>query len=489
MLRKIIEYQIIKRSGLFDKSYYLLTYSDVRKADTDPLIHYICYGWKEGRNPSLEFNTLQYLQNNPDVQTAGVNPLWHYIKHGTKEGRKLTTTSSESIFNDYDDLSSSEIRDQYSQHFSTFPPNTEDIIIFPIVDWGFRFQRPQQLARQFAALGHRVFYLKAGEHYRKHKAPLIKKIEANLYSVHLIGGEDRIPFDLSLSDENVNDLETSFRQLVAALLIKTAIIKVDLPFWRKLALRLRDAYNWKLVYDCMDLHTGFSNSNELKVQDEEILLRESDSVLASSKYLYNFVKKYHSNPLLVPNAADFEFFHQATEPIVMDEMKDLPHPIIGYYGAISDWFDTNLIGELASDYPEWTFLLIGDTLLADLSPLAFNNNIHLLGEKPYIDIPSYLSNFDVCIIPFKKTPLTEATNPVKLFEYLSAGKPVVATRLEEISNYEAHTKLAETKSDWVRAIKESLNENITQDLLNKRYEFAKENNWKQRAVSILDYVL
>lgn len=489
MLKKIIEYLIIKNSSLFDNNYYRLNHPDVSKEYFDPLVHFICFGWKEGRNPSQKFNTLQYLKNNPDVQMAGVNPLWHYIRHGKKEGRKITTTATGSTFNDFDDLSFSTIRDQYFQHFSTFPPNAADIIIFPILDWDFRFQRPQQLAKQFASLGHRVFYLKAGEHYRENKAPLIKKIEDNLYSVHLIGGEEQVPFEKTLTNNNVKDLEDSINLLIETLLIKSAVIKVDLPFWQKLAIRLKDATGWKLVYDCMDLHAGFSTSNIYRIQDEETLLNNSDAVIASSNYLYNFVKKYHPHPLLVPNAADFEFFHQAVEPKEIEEIKDLSHPIIGYYGAISDWFDTNLIAELASDFPEWTFLLIGDTSLADLCPFANKYNIHLLGEKPYNDIPSYLSNFDVCIIPFKKSPLTEATNPVKLFEYLSAGKPVVSTNLEEISYYAEYTKLAETKSDWVKAIKESLNEYKSQVLLNKRYNFSKENTWSHRAKIILNNIL
>lgn len=87
MIREIIDYIIIKRSGYFDPAYYLLRYPDCRLADVDPLWHFVRYGWKEGRNPSPEFDTAYYLQHNPDVKAANVNPLVHYIRFGRKEGR------------------------------------------------------------------------------------------------------------------------------------------------------------------------------------------------------------------------------------------------------------------------------------------------------------------------------------------------------------------------------------------------------------------
>jgi len=87
----------IKKSGLFDEKYYLLHNPDVRVADTDPLRHYINFGWREGRNPSAQFDTKFYLKNNPDVELSGKNPLLHYIKYGQKEGRRALPSASSSI--------------------------------------------------------------------------------------------------------------------------------------------------------------------------------------------------------------------------------------------------------------------------------------------------------------------------------------------------------------------------------------------------------
>lgn len=88
------EYKTIKKSGLFDEKYYLTTNEDIRKADINPIKHYIKYGWKEGRNPSEKFDTNFYLDSYPDVRDAGVNPLVHFIKYGKKEGRKVHSLES-----------------------------------------------------------------------------------------------------------------------------------------------------------------------------------------------------------------------------------------------------------------------------------------------------------------------------------------------------------------------------------------------------------
>ncbi len=93
MLKNLRDYWTIKKSGLFDPVYYLTNYPDVRRANIDPVMHYIQYGWKEGRNPSADFITNFYINSYQDVKKAKINPLWHYIYYGNKEGR-LTNPSN-----------------------------------------------------------------------------------------------------------------------------------------------------------------------------------------------------------------------------------------------------------------------------------------------------------------------------------------------------------------------------------------------------------
>ena len=97
MLGKWKEYRTIKKSILFDPAYYLLNNPDVRDADIDPLLHFIDYGWKEGRNPSQKFNTRYYLETNLDVKQSGINPLVHYLWHGQKQGREITPDAKKAV--------------------------------------------------------------------------------------------------------------------------------------------------------------------------------------------------------------------------------------------------------------------------------------------------------------------------------------------------------------------------------------------------------
>src|SRR5207244_13576978 len=119
---------------------------------------------------------------------------------------------------------------------------------------------------------------------------------------------------------------------------------------------------------------------------------------------------------------------------------------------------TSAVGAIARARPESSVVLIGSTVGADLSPLEGVANVHLLGEQPYAALPGYLHAFDVCLIPFKQTPLTNATNPVKLFEYLTAGKPIVATDLAEIRQYSRYVRLVSSAEDWLPAVERALSD-------------------------------
>jgi glycosyltransferase involved in cell wall biosynthesis len=105
--------------------------------------------------------------------------------------------------------------------------------------------------------------------------------------------------------------------------------------------------------------------------------------------------------------------------------------------------------------------------------------VHFLGEKPYSELPKYLYWFDVCIIPFKLTPLIEATHPVKFYEYLSSGKPVVSAKLPELLPYNDLCYLADSKEDFLNKIEIGLKEDNL-ETKRKRIEFAKSNTWDDR---------
>jgi glycosyltransferase involved in cell wall biosynthesis/tRNA A-37 threonylcarbamoyl transferase component Bud32 len=289
-----------------------------------------------------------------------------------------------------------------------------------------------------------------------------------------------------LDENSKRILLDQFAFLRESLNISKAICFVDLPFWSPLVLELQKGYGWKVIFNSMDQLSGFSNVTPAMLESEDELAQNSDLILATSHLLFNEKSRLNKNCLLVPNGTDFDHFNYSPD-VLPEELKDVSKPIIGYYGALSDWLDTELIHNLASARPNWNFILIGRIESADVSQLKTMSNVFFLGEKPYEHLPGYLQHFDTCIIPFKKIPLTEATNPVKLFEFLSAGKSVVATDLDELRYYQEYVRLASSPNDWLEAVELALDDYLPAQV-EKRMQFARQNTWDERILLIEDAI-
>ena len=361
-----------------------------------------------------------------------------------------------------------------------------DIVVFPVIDWHYRFQRPQQISTQLALRGHRVLYLRT--YFSEGIKPFYKPIRNDIPVIDVQLGllsRKNIVTD-QLDEESKAILLEQFDFLRRKLNISKAICLVDLPFWGPLVLELQKLYQWKIIYHSMDQLSGFSNVSSLMLEPENEIIKKSDLILATSHLLFHEKSQRNPNCLLVPNGTEFDHFNYSPESS-LEELVGLGKPVIGYYGALSDWLDTKLIYNLASARPNWNFILIGRIESADVNQLKTMSNVFFLGEKSYELLPSYLHHFDTCIIPFKKTPLTEATNPVKLFEFLSAGKSVVATDLDELRYYQEYVRLASSISEWLEAIELALDDYLPEQVEN-RLRFARQNTWDNRILLIEDAI-
>ncbi len=367
-----------------------------------------------------------------------------------------------------------------------YPPATDryDLICFPIIDWEFRFQRPQQLMSQFARHGHRGFYLRTTFHSGGSLARL-EPIGDRLYGLQLPGPADLVIYRDELSPPVLESWLRALAEIRQQAGVEEALCLVQLPFWTPLALEARERWGWKVVYDCMDEHSGFSTNSPAMLAQEDRLIRQSDLVTTTARALYDKVTPLARRSLWLPNAGDFDHFCKNAGP---NPLEGLPHPVIGYYGAISDWFDAQTVSEAARARPNWQFVLIGRTFGADLSALGQLPNVHLLGEQPYADLPAYLHRFDVACIPFLLTPLTRATNPVKFFEYLSAGKPVVATDLPELEPYHEVFYPLRSAAEFIPQVEAALRED-SPELLQRRLELARQHTWEQRYHRLSEAIL
>jgi polysaccharide pyruvyl transferase CsaB len=351
-----------------------------------------------------------------------------------------------------------------------------DVIVLAIIDFDFRFQRPQQIAAQFARNGHRVFWISptrflaptSEEPYR------LTMLRDNLWEIHLRGRQPDIYLG-RLAPELAASMAAGIRQLCHDWAVSESAVLIQLPFWRQLALRLREETGCAVVYDCMDEWDTFPNMGEFNVSEERQLVRENDVLVVSGRTLLEKYTAAGCRPVLARNGVDFEFYNQPHAPA---GDVQAPKPVIGYFGAIADWMDLDLVRGAALARPQYSFVMVGQVFRDDIAKLDLPN-VHLLGSKPYAEIPSYLEHFDVCVIPFVLNEVTKATDPVKLYEYLARGKPVVATAMAELSECADLIYIARDAEDYVRQLDRAVAENDP-GLRERRIGYAAANTWEQR---------
>jgi glycosyltransferase involved in cell wall biosynthesis len=358
------------------------------------------------------------------------------------------------------------------------PRKSLDILIFSVIDWNYRFQRPQQLAKRMASAGHRVFYIQNS--FSGGRRMPVSGVLPNLWTVELPG-----PANFNLYRDSMNPFLASIVENItmmrSRMKIEAALCLVHFPAWTKPALKLKKLFGWQTVYDCMDYHAGFSNVAPAVVKREKELIKNSDLIFASSHVLQKQILTLNKKCILLPNAGDYDHFSRSTKKR-NKRLDRLSHPIIGYYGAISQWFDARLLASLAQRKRDWTFVLVGNTQGSFLGSLKEQPNIVFLPEQDYSKLPQILSAFDVCMLPFKRCRLTHATNPVKIYEYCAAGKPVVSSNLDELIFYQKYVRTPKTIRAWIEAIDKELSKPAGS---RSRRLFAQRNQWDHRAQAFL----
>jgi glycosyltransferase involved in cell wall biosynthesis len=189
-----------------------------------------------------------------------------------------------------------------------------------------------------------------------------------------------------------------------------------------------------VVYHCVDEFSAFAGSPAAQIRElERRLLARADVVICSSERLRRDKERLNPQAFLVQHGVDLEHFAQAFNPAtpVPAEVRHLPGPVIGFWGLIADWVDLGLVRYVADAFSGGSVVLLGASA-TDLSPLQGARNVHVLGRKPYADLPRYAKAFDLALMPFRVNELTLAANPLKVREYLAAGLPVVSTAIPEV---------------------------------------------------------
>ncbi len=324
-----------------------------------------------------------------------------------------------------------------------------------------------------------------------------KKIAHRLRRV--VGGVRKIDENLTVLAPFVipiygNEL---IRQLNAALLVMQIrralpenakpILWVYLPALVGLVGRFKEKL---VIYHCIDEHAANPSVPSRQVNEwERRLLKAADAVFASSSTLYQDKRALNPNTFYLPNVADANFFVQARDASVSTPMdlNDVSHPIAGFVGNITAYkLDINLLYTVAQSKPNWSFVLIGPVgrgdPFTDVSALQSLKNVYWLGERPYAELPRYVSAFDVCLIPFKQNDSTRGTLPMKFFEYLAAGKPVVATDLPTLSEFREAFYPVCGAEEFAGALEAALTEDVSRAAA--RIVLAQKYSWDARMIVI-----
>lgn len=203
----------------------------------------------------------------------------------------------------------------------------------------------------------------------------------------------------------------------------------------------RDAYQAPAatVYDWIDEIEVFPFDRRFLTENHERALREATLVVSVARRLHDRALAARPDALYLPNGVEYDHFAGESIPLPDDPDIDTSwlsgKPIAGYYGALAEWFDYDLLDAVARLRADWNFLLIGppcDNSLQDRGrSMLARSNIRWIGERDYRKLPGYLRLFDVAMIPFAVNDITLATSPLKLYEYFAGGKPVVATAMPE----------------------------------------------------------
>ena len=217
-------------------------------------------------------------------------------------------------------------------------------------------------------------------------------------------------------------------------------------FWtyNPMTLAVLDPRPWRyLIYHCVD---AIHKQPDMPAADinhwENKLCRAADAVFVTSPRLLEDLRPLNPLTFFYPNVADVAHFAQAMDPhlSVPPDLAVLPAPRIGFVGAVSAYkLNLTLLALLARRHPEWCFVMIGPVgegdPRTDISELQSLTNVQFLGTRPYASLPGYLKGFDVGLLPLQLNRYTQAMFPMKFFEYLAAGLPVVATAIESLQPY------------------------------------------------------
>lgn len=371
-----------------------------------------------------------------------------------------------------------------------------DILCFSTTDWDEIWGSRQQIMLRFANSGDRVLFIErqvSVEHLLRDPALLRRKLSrwrdaplversSNLWtwcpSLMLPGRY----YARLLNQLGQCLLARQVKPVLQALNFTQPILWLYPPHSAPLLHKFRESCS---VYHCIDRFSGTQKGLKRSIMEkEEIqLLHGADIVFTHSRGLQEKYTRYTLRPVkLIPSAVDIDHF-QSTSDVHPDICK-IPHPRIGIMGTFDGRLDTELLQTLINEHPEWHFVFIGQIRpgRTNLARLLHQGNVHYLGARPYQELPVLLNGLDLFLIPYKNNELTQYINPLKLYEYLAVGKPIVSVPLPEIMAFSPLVSIADPEHFSDQMVNTLMSD--TPESRQARREIAQPHSWDARLQEI-----
>ena len=286
---------------------------------------------------------------------------------------------------------------------------------------------------------------------------------------------------------------------IRRLLDRLGMARPILYVWHPAFIDLVERFEAPLVvYHCYDEYAAFRGANREQLEAQEArLLQRADLVFTVSPGLRD--RRVGQNPqtFVVRNGVDADYFGTALAPetVVAPDIASIPRPIVGCITrVVPEYFDAGLLLEVFRRRPRWSLVVIGPESPAhvsgaeDVSELKAQPNVHFLGARPFDSLPAHLKAMDVCAIPYRLTGNTQLADPLKMYEYLAAGRPIVSVPLDFADDVQPLVRTAATADEWIAAIEEALTGDSA-DLRVARQTVAHDNTWDQRVEQISNLVV
>ncbi|MCW1930128.1 MAG: glycosyltransferase [Candidatus Kerfeldbacteria bacterium] len=237
------------------------------------------------------------------------------------------------------------------------------------------------------------------------------------------------------------------------------------------------------IFDAVDNwmeHPAYTQYTDRLAEAYRTITERADIIFTVSEGLLDIFER-RSNVFFVPNGVDYEHF-AATDSTLQSFIGEHERPVIGYHGVIQSRMNFSLLDYIIDKHPEYDFHFVGPVwkdAKDDVKRLCKKKNVRFLGSVPYLKLPETLHTFDCAIIPHKIDAFTHSMNPLKLYEYLAAGVPIVATPVAGVDQFQDLVHFAVSPEDFSREIQQALSTESS-TLRKRRMSMAQHHAWSKR---------